>query len=320
MGTPTIGGTTTGNVTENSGAIVDGDLEDIGTFSGTTDDTFSITSAATYGTASINPSTGVWTYDLNDADPTVQALDPGETMTDVFTVRMVDNDGGVDTQVITITIHGAVCFAGGTLIRTPQGPCLVEDLRPGMQIQTLGHGAQTLLWLGRQRISADDMADNARLRPILIKAGALGCGLPTRDLRVSRQHRMLIRGPVVQDIFGTAEILVPAIWLVGIQGITMAEANDGIDYFHLLLDQHHVVFANDAPSESFLTGPEALKTLPDSDRADIARILPQTALPGHSPAPARPIPANGREMRQFRKALSRVCGSLLQDMSELVHG
>lgn len=317
MGTPTIGGTTTGSVTEHSGAIITGRLEDVGRFTGTTDDTFTITSLATYGTASINPATGVWSYDLNDADPTVKALDPGGTLSDMFTVRMMDADGRSDTQVITITINGVVCFAAGTLIATPHGPRRVETLRPGMWVHTLDDAAKPLLWVGRQQIAAQDMADNIRLRPVLIKAGSLGRGLPTRDLRVSRQHRMLINGPVVQDIFGAPEILVPAIRLVGMTGITLAEAKEGIDYFHLLLARHQVVFANDAPSESFLTGPQALETLPATDRAQIALLMPQTALAGHTPRPARPLPITGRDVRHYRKALSRAGGCLLQGLPEL---
>jgi hypothetical protein len=256
----------------------------------------------------------LWSYDLNDADPTIKALDPGDTLTDVFTVRMVDSDGRSDTQVITITITGAVCFAAGTLITTPDGPRPVETLCAGMKVQTIDAGAQPLLWVGRQRISPAEMAGNLRLRPVIIKAGALGRGLPTQDLRISRQHRMLISGAIVQDIFGAPEMLVPAIRLVGTPGITLGEAAQGIDYFHLLLADHHIVFANDAPSESFLTGPQALATLPDTDRADIAALMPQTALPGHFPQPARPLPISGRDVRHYRKTLSRAGEPLLQDI------
>lgn len=317
MGTPTIGGTITGTVTENSGMIITGQLQDVGFLTGTNDDTFTITSPATYGTASINPATGLWSYDLNDADPTVKALDPGDTLTDVFTVRMVDDDGGSDTQVITITINGAVCFAADTLIATPHGPCPVQDLRPGMRVQTMDAGAQPLLWVGHQTVLASDMTDNIRLRPIVIRAGALGRGLPSRDLRVSRQHRMLISGPEVRQVFGAPEILVPAIRLAGMAGIALDRARNGTDYFHLLLERHHVIFANDAPSESFLTGPQALATLSKVQKAQIAGLMPETAHPGHRPQPARPLPLTGRDVRRYRKALSRSGGNLLHNSPQL---
>ncbi|MEB8388071.1 Hint domain-containing protein [Rhodobacteraceae bacterium KMM 6894] len=318
MGTPTIGGTTTGSVTENSGVIITGQLEDVGFATGTADDTFTITSSASYGMASVNPATGLWSYDLNDADPTIQALDPGDTLSDIFTVRMLDADGRSDTQVITITISGAVCFAAGTLITTPAGPRAVETLCAGMEVQTMDAGAQPLLWVGKQRIAPKEIAENIRLRPVVIKAGALGQDLPTRELRVSRQHRMLISGPIVQDIFGAPDILVPAIRLVGTPGITLGEAPQGIDYFHVLLADHHILFADGAPSESFLTGPQAMATLSDTDRAEITALMPQIALPHHLAKPARPVPISGRDVRHYRKTLTRANGCLLEDMPVLL--
>ncbi|MEZ5913050.1 MAG: VCBS domain-containing protein [Paracoccaceae bacterium] len=118
MGVPTIGGQISGAVTEGSGLIVTGDLDDVGFATGNTDDVWSISVAATYGVATIDPATGTWSYDLNDSHPAVQALGLGDTLTDVFTVLMVDADGRSDTQVVTITISGAPCFVAGTPIST----------------------------------------------------------------------------------------------------------------------------------------------------------------------------------------------------------
>ena len=49
----------------------------------------------------------------------------------------------------------AVCYARGTMIRTPDGELPVETLRPGMQVITLVDGEevpQTVNWLGHRRI------------------------------------------------------------------------------------------------------------------------------------------------------------------------
>ena len=45
---------------------------------------------------------GVWTYTLDNANCTVQALNVGDTLTDTFTVTTVDGT----PQVVTVTIHG----------------------------------------------------------------------------------------------------------------------------------------------------------------------------------------------------------------------
>ncbi len=312
MGTPTIGGDTTGSVLEGSGVIVTGDLDDVGVLTGNNDDIWSISGSAAYGTATINPATGLWSYDLNDDDPVVKALDPGDTLTDVFTVRMLDADGRSDTQVVTITINGAVCFAEGTLIETEEGPCPVEDLTPGDRIMTADSGAQPLRWIGGMRLSAADLREDETLCPILIAPGALGPGCPTAALSVSRQHRMLVRSAAAHGAFGSDDVLIPAIRLTCLPGISVDRDRAGVAYYHLLFDAHQVIYGNGAPSESLLLGPEALRTLPAQNLAEITALFPEVLDADFVAQPARRIVRSGRLIRRQL--------SLLRGLSELRDG
>ncbi|WP_458371196.1 VCBS domain-containing protein [Pseudomonas fluorescens] len=67
-------------------------------------------STSTYGSIAVD-STGQWTYTLaNGADgvaSAVQSLKAGESHNDVFTVQVSDGLGGVDTQLVTITVTGS---------------------------------------------------------------------------------------------------------------------------------------------------------------------------------------------------------------------
>ena len=47
-------------------------------------------------------------------------------------------------------------------------------------------------------------------RPIRIRAGTLGNGLPEADLIVSPQHRVLVRSGIARTLFGADEVLVAA--------------------------------------------------------------------------------------------------------------
>ena len=303
MGAPTIGGDIGGTVLEGSGTIVTGNLDDVNPFTGANDDTWSISSAAGFGVATINPTTGVWSYDLNDSNPVVKALDPGDTLTDVFTVTMLDADGRTDTQDVTITINGAVCFASGTLIDTAEGPVAIECLEPGQHIMTADHGLQPLRWIGSMCYSAGQLRDDETLCPILIEAGGLGPGCPSRALSVSRQHRMLVRGAAACDAFGSGEALIPAIHLVGLPGIMVDRNRAGITYYHLLFDAHEVIFGNGAPSESLLLGPQALRTLPAHSLAGIAAVFPDVYDAGFTVQPARNLAKTGRQMRRHLELL-----------------
>ncbi len=85
-----------------------------------------------------------------------------------------------------------VCFLRGTLIETDQGPVAVEDLRAGMQVVSYDGGTKKLRLALSRVISAKEYEQNPNFHPVRIMAGALGAGLPKRDLLVSRQHRMLM--------------------------------------------------------------------------------------------------------------------------------
>lgn len=60
----------------------------------------------TYGTLSINPKTGEYTYTLNNGSNAVQELRTGETRTETFHVVVKDSQGAFDIKEVTVTIHG----------------------------------------------------------------------------------------------------------------------------------------------------------------------------------------------------------------------
>ena len=63
--------------------------------------------------------------------------------------------------------------------------------------------------------------------------------------------------------------------LIGVPGIEIAIDLTEITYWHFICDQHQVVFAEGAASESLYTGPEALKMLGAEARAEIYQIFPE---------------------------------------------
>ncbi|QTN26888.1 hypothetical protein HZ993_16450 [Rhodoferax sp. AJA081-3] len=64
------------------------------------------TVALTYGSLVLN-SNGTYTYTLNNANPTVNALNVGQTLTDSYTYTLTDGDGDTTTATLSITINGA---------------------------------------------------------------------------------------------------------------------------------------------------------------------------------------------------------------------
>lgn len=180
---------------------------------------------------------------------------------------------GTGTGMIDPT---TLCFAAGTLIATPAGPRPVETLRSGDMVLTADRGPRPLRWTGAQSVGTAEQIARPRRRPVLIGAGALGAGLPRRELRVSPQHRLLIGGR-----------LVAAVRLIGRPGIRRDDACRPVAWYHLLFDRHEILWAEGAPAESLLPGPQALAALTPAQRAEILRACP--ALLSGPVAPARPL-------------------------------
>lgn len=175
--------------------------------------------------------------------------------------------------------NNVTCFVNGTQMETNKGLVAVEDLRPGMRLRTLEGQFAPLRMVLRRHVTRDEMRANDALRPVRISAGAMGVTIPRRDVLVSRQHRMLLNSATTQRMFGCNGALVAAIRLIEMPGVYVDLPEEDNEYFHLLFDEHEVVFADGAPSESFFLGEVALRTLPSASRREIALIFPNLALP-----------------------------------------
>jgi hypothetical protein len=169
---------------------------------------------------------------------------------------------------------GVICFATGTRITTDQGLKAVEDLRIGDKVLTLDHGFKKIRWIGARLLSQKEITQDDRLLPIKISAGSLGNGLPERDLVLTRQHRVLAVSSVADRMFGAREVLMPAKDLRGLAGVDVLEVTKGVEYWHILFDQHELIFSEGAPTESFLVGPQAALMMPPEALDEVQSLFP----------------------------------------------
>lgn len=225
---------------------------------------------------------------------------------DVFTTMVIDFSGlpgggfigdlkwnsDIDTLKVAddLTPTGVPCFAGGTLIATAAGMVPVEALKAGDMIATKDNGMQPLKLVLRRRVRARELDNNPKLQPVRITAGALGGGLPKRDLRVSRQHRMLASSNIVRRMFGTPSVLVAAVRLIDLPGIYIEAEDQDVEYFHLIFAAHQVIFAEGAPTESFLLNADTRKQLCPSAWEEFRALFPEAADHGFDEPPACPVP------------------------------
>lgn len=246
----------------------------------------------------------VYAWPTKDGGVSQTAFDNLGELHSISVDSLLNDDGAEGDELVWIdsTIVGTtvVCFAAGTLIRTIAGDVPVETLREGDLVVTRNGKAQPIRWIGSQKLDAVDLHVNPKLRPIRIRAGALGYGLPRHDLTVSPQHRMLVRSKIAKRLFGQREVLIAAKHLVSIEGIEEITEAAEVEYWHFLFDHHRIVWANGALSESLYLGPQALKSVGPAALDEIYSIFPTLRDRPHEKPPARPI-ATGRKARDLAR-------------------
>ena len=191
------------------------------------------------------------------------------------TIELIDDNGNVAGRVTYSEIEQIIiCFTPGTRIATQKGEVAVEALKPGDRVFTRDNGIQTLRWVGRRDLDAADLGAHPEFNPVLIRKGALGKGLPERDMLVSPQHRMLVSSDLAEVMFQEREVLVPAKHLTGLDGVDQV-ATDAVSYLHLMFDRHEVVLADGAWTESFQPADRSLRGVGDAQRAEILSLFPE---------------------------------------------
>ncbi len=186
-------------------------------------------------------------YTVSNGDTSVSftGTENGQTVTESLTfvgtqydnAIQLQNDGDGGTSVIT----DVSCFIAGTLIRTPDGEKPIETLERGQLIVTAEGETRPVAWVGRRMVSAL-ACDPVRCWPVRVMAHALGETVPSRDLLLSPDHALLVddvlihAGALVNGTSIIRETRVPRVFV----------------YYHVELDDHSLILADNAPAETFI--------------------------------------------------------------------
>lgn len=233
----------------------------------------------------------------DQADGVLDDIRPANGFDRSFTLRLHNNGRPVAAQQLTTDNTNVNCFAADAMILTPDGPVAAGLLAQGTMVLTRDAGPRPIRWIGRRRLEATDLDAAPNLRPIRIRRGALGRDVPSADLVVSPQHRLLVRSGIARSMFGTTEVLVAARQLLTVEGIEIAADLEAVTYVHFLLDGHQIVIANGAETESLYTGAEALKAVGAAACEEIWTLFPDLRGNPQPPSARRLVP--GRQAREL---------------------
>ncbi len=165
------------------------------------------------------------------------------------------------------------CFTPGTMVTTQRGECPVEHLVVGDKVVTRDNGIQPVRWVGKTQMFLYDFQADPHLLPVFIRQGALGKGLPERDMMVSPNHRVLVANERTSLRFSEREVLVAAKHLTT-QGVHTVQSS-GTTYIHFMCDRHEIVLADGIWTESFQPSDNSLKGIGNAQRLEIFEIFPE---------------------------------------------
>ncbi|WP_377045725.1 Hint domain-containing protein [Roseomonas elaeocarpi] len=171
------------------------------------------------------------------------------------------NAGGVGNDALTKAGDGATrftggdtlrpgdrtpkvaCYATGTLITTARGDVAVEELRVGDLVQVVSGkgGWSPVTWIGRRDVDLLRHPQPERVWPVRVRVGTFGRGWPDRDLILSPNHGLWLRG-----------LLVPVRFLLDGVSVVQERHEARITYWHVELPQHAAILAEGLPAESYL--------------------------------------------------------------------
>jgi hypothetical protein len=135
------------------------------------------------------------------------------------------------------------CFLSGTRIATPDGEVTIDELSIGDMVTTASGEPKPIKWIGRNHyVRAASGAWHPELLPVKVAKFAIDDRTPHADLYLSAGHALYLGG-----------LLIDVRHLVNGRSIVAGQHADALtlDYFHIELEDHDVVFAEGAAAETF---------------------------------------------------------------------
>jgi hypothetical protein len=183
-----------------------------------------------------------YTFVAHSGGDTLEFSYLGEQPTALFSGGVIAGAVHYD-ELVSRLLSSNPCFVEGTLIRTPAGDVPVEILQVGDLVLTSSGECRPVKWVGHRVIDCRRHSNPPLVLPVRIAADAFGPNRPSEDLFVSSGHSVCV------DLCG--EVLIPVSNLINGATIVQVEV-DEVSYWHVELDSHDILLANNLPAESYM--------------------------------------------------------------------
>jgi hypothetical protein len=192
------------------------------------------------------------------------------------------------------------CLLKGTKISTPSGDRSVQELQIGDEVHTLA-GCKAIKWIGYNKFTKEEgRIWQDSVMPIRVARFAMDDHSPHSDLYLSPLHCIFLN-----------EALIPVKYLINGTSVAQGAPSDMsvIEYYHIELDTHEVIYAEGALVETFFDG--------DSEREHFSNFVQYERLYGAERQPKMTPFAPILGYRNRRQKIQGLARSLISNVVDL---
>lgn len=199
----------------------------------------------------------------------------------------ISTDGSDGSQITVIP-----CFLKNTMISTEKGKCPVQNLKIGDLVITQDQTPHKIKWIGHRTYRQPYRPSDRAVFPIRVSKSAFEHNIPSADLFISPEHSVLLD-----------DFLIPIKYLVNGKSIRIIDTLEEISYYHIELERHDIILAEDTPVETFIDSGSRRKF---ENFLDYRRMYPVDEQ--RSMSFCRPKLRNAKETADIRSRLAERAG------------
>ena len=165
-------------------------------------------------------------------------------------------------------------IARGTIMATEDGPVAIEDLLPGMKVETRDAGYQPLMWVGSTMLSQQKPLSNMPARLFRVPVDSFGPSRPMPDLMLAPNARLLHRSPELLEVRNDDAALTLIVAFEDGYSVIRVAPVSPVGVYHVAFRDHQILRANGLEIESYHPGFEVTKHIGGESLRQFLSLFP----------------------------------------------
>ncbi|MEP5762849.1 MAG: Hint domain-containing protein [Litoreibacter sp.] len=212
---------------------------------------------------------------FSDRGPLPRARTPNRP----FSISWRTPSGAVSHDTVfapAVPVVEATCssLARGVQVSTTEGQVSIEDLVPGMYVNTVEYGPLMLQWVGSYDMSPREVQNNERACLYRVNSDTFGYSKPSHDVVLAPRAHILLRDAACKRMYGTQTAFAPIRAFEDGMSVVAVSPMSPVTLFNLAFDRQATIIAGGLEVESYHPGPYSMSLMDDDMTYSLLRLFP----------------------------------------------